>query len=104
MQRLLDATAPPTAVFAFSDEMAYGAIQVLRNRGLKPGIDVSVIGFDGHETSALLDLSTISVPFEEIGATTARKLMDDIDGLAAEDSGVTVLATTLIHRASTGRI
>jgi LacI family repressor for deo operon, udp, cdd, tsx, nupC, and nupG len=101
MERLLDADYPPTAVFAFSDEMAYGAIRVLRNRGLTPGRDVAVIGFDGHETSALLDLSTISVPFEEIGATTARKLMDEIDGVAAEDSGVTVLPTTLTPRAST---
>ena len=103
MQRLLDASKPPTAVFAFSDEMAYGAIRVLRDRGLTPGRDVSVVGFDGHETSALLDLSTISVPFEEIGATTARKLMDEISGLTPDDSGVTVLDTTLTRRSSTGR-
>lgn len=101
MEKLLEDDCPPTAVFAFSDEMAYGAIRVLRDRGLTPGRDVAVIGFDGHETSALLDLSTISVPFEQIGATTARRLMDDIDGIAAEDSGVTVLPTTLTIRAST---
>lgn len=101
MKRLLDADQPPTAVFAFSDEMAYGAIRELRSRGLTPGRDVAVIGFDGHETSALLDLSTISVPFEEIGAATARKLMDEIDGLAPEDSGVTVLPTALTVREST---
>jgi LacI family repressor for deo operon, udp, cdd, tsx, nupC, and nupG len=104
MKALLDAAIPPTAVFAFSDEMAYGAIRVLRDRGLTPGRDVSIIGFDGHETSELLDLSTISVPFEEIGATTARRLLNEINGHSVEDSVVTVLDTALIHRKSTSRL
>lgn len=101
MARLLDAEVPPTAVFAFSDEMAYGAIRVMRERGLTPGRDIAIIGFDGHETSALLDLSTISVPFEEIGATTVRKLMNEIEGLPPEPSGATVLPIELTVRSST---
>lgn len=101
MQRLLRADHPPTAVFAFSDEMAYGAIRTLRDRGLTPGRDVAVIGFDGHETSALIDLSTVSVPFEEIGAMTARKLLDEIEGLSPHPPGVTVFPTELTVRAST---
>lgn len=104
MDALLDAVDPPSAVVSFSDEMAYGAILAMRRRGLTPGRDVSIIGFDGHETSKLVDLSTIAVPFEEIGATTARKLIDEIEGRASEDSGVTVLPTTLEHRSSTGRL
>lgn len=102
MSILLESTErPPTGVFAFSDEMAYGAIRVMRERGLAPGRDIAMIGFDGHETSSLLDLSTISVPFEEIGATTARKLLDEIEGVAVGASGVTVLPTELTVRAST---
>ncbi|ANP73575.1 LacI family DNA-binding transcriptional regulator [Cryobacterium arcticum] len=104
MQRLLDAADPPTAVVAFSDEMAYGAIRALRDRGLTPGRDVSIIGFDGHETSALLDLSTINVPFEDIGALAARKLLDEIHGLEADNSGVTILETVLTARSSTGTL
>lgn len=101
MRSLLASPIRPTAVFAFSDEMAYGAIQALRERGLQPGRDVAIIGFDGHETSSLLELSTISVPFEEIGAMTARKLMDQIEGVTSAEPSATVFPTTLVARAST---
>ncbi|WP_022884388.1 LacI family DNA-binding transcriptional regulator [Glaciibacter superstes] len=101
MAQLLDGDRPPTAVFAFSDEMAYGAIRTMRERGLAPGSDVAVIGFDGHETSSLLDLTTITVPFEEIGATTARKLLEEIEGRSGETADVTVLPTQLTVRSST---
>ncbi|PZU37832.1 MAG: LacI family transcriptional regulator [Microbacterium sp.] len=103
MEQLLDADAPPSAVFAFSDEMAYGALRVLRDRDLIPGRDVAIIGFDGHETSALLELSTISVPFEEIGAATARRLIAEISGVGMNPAGATVLPTELTVRASTRR-
>ena len=38
---LLDLAAPPTGVFAMSDEMAFGVLQALRERGLTPGRDLS---------------------------------------------------------------
>lgn len=100
MARLLDVDEPPTAVFAFSDEMAYGAIRVMTERGLRPGRDVAIIGYDGHEMSELLDLSTISVPFEEIGATAARSLLEDIHG-RTQRPGTTMLPTQLIARGTT---
>lgn len=78
MARLLDVDEPPTAVFAFSDEMAYGAIQAMHAKGLHPGADVALVGYDGHDLSAVLELSTVSVPFEEIGATVARQLLDRV--------------------------
>lgn len=100
MARLLDVEEPPTAVFSFSDEMAYGAIRTMHERGLRPGRDVAIIGYDGHEMSELLDLSTISVPFEEIGATAARKLLGDIQGLTDQPS-TTLLPTHLVVRGTT---
>lgn len=103
MEALLDLDDPPTAVFSFSDEMAYGAIQTLKKRNLVPGRDLSIIGYDGHEMSALLDLSTVSVPFELIGATAARKLLDDIRD-AGHNKTATVLPTELTLRGSTGPI
>jgi len=70
---------PPTAVFAMSDEMAFGASRALRRHGLQPGRDVSVAGFDGHEMADLLDLTTVCQPAEEIGALAARCLLDLLD-------------------------
>ena len=100
MTQLLAAERPPTAIFAFSDEMAFGAIQTLRSSGLRPGADVAIIGFDGHDLSGLLDLSTMSQPLELIGATAARNLLADLANPTREPTA-TVLPTELIPRGST---
>lgn len=101
MRRLLDVQNPPSAVFAFSDEMAFGAIQELKSRGLRPGADVAIIGFDGHDMSELMDLSTVKQPLELIGSTAARNLLADLRDPTRERTAV-VLPTELVPRASTG--
>lgn len=100
MRRLLDVQNPPTAVFAFSDEMAFGAIQELKSRGLRPGADVAIIGFDGHDMSELMDLSTVKQPLELIGSTAARNLLADLRDPTRERTAI-VLPTELVPRAST---
>jgi DNA-binding LacI/PurR family transcriptional regulator len=75
MAALLDLDEPPTAVFAMSDEMAFGALMELRRRGLRAGVDVSVIGVDDHEVSRVLDLSTIRQDVASQGAAAARALV-----------------------------
>ncbi|UUL75628.1 LacI family transcriptional regulator [Pseudarthrobacter sp. Fe7] len=102
MVRLLDAEQAPTAVFAFSDEMAFGALQAMRRRGLRPGYDIAIVGFDGHDMSGLLDLSTVSQPLELIGATAARNLLADMNDPSRERKAV-VLPTELVPRGSTVR-
>ncbi len=99
MTRLLELDEPPTAVFAFSDEMAYGAIQALRADGLHPGADVALVGYDGHELSAALELSTVSVPFEQIGATAAGQLLERIQQPDMPDVR-TIVPTELVARLS----
>ena len=76
MTTLLAQHAPPTAVFAMSDEMAYGALRALHRHHLRAGRDVSVVGFDGHEMSELLDLTTVWQPAEELGTAAARCLLE----------------------------
>ncbi|MFT4216409.1 MAG: LacI family DNA-binding transcriptional regulator [Micropruina sp.] len=99
MTLLMELAEPPTAVFAFSDEMAYGAIQALRAKGLQAGTDVALIGYDGHDLSAALDLSTVSVPFEEIGSTLARQLLARIQQPSLPDARE-LLPTQLVTRFS----
>ncbi|PZQ91816.1 MAG: LacI family transcriptional regulator [Leifsonia xyli] len=101
MERLLAVDRPPSAVVCFSDEMAYGAIRVMKEHGVSPGADIAIIGYDGHDMSSLLDLSTISVPFEQIGATAARKLLNDIRGTQVENPDTTVFPTELVVRGTT---
>ena len=72
---LLELPCGPTAVFAESDEMAYGAIRAIRRHGLRVPQDVAVIGFDDHASAELLDLSTVRQPvFEQAEDLTARVL------------------------------
>ncbi len=53
-RRLLDEPDPPTAIFAFNDNTAIGALRVARERGLRVPEDLSVVGFDDSEQSAIV--------------------------------------------------
>ena len=59
MRRLLALPDRPTAVFAYSDELAFAAILCARASGLRVPEDLSVVGVDGHPLGDLLDVSTV---------------------------------------------
>jgi LacI family transcriptional regulator, repressor for deo operon, udp, cdd, tsx, nupC, and nupG len=102
MEELLARRELPTAIFAESDEMALGALQVLRRSGLAVPGRVSLIGFDDHEMAPAGDLTTIAQPVREQGELAARLLLGMLDengGGRAED---VVLPTRLVVRGTTG--
>jgi LacI family repressor for deo operon, udp, cdd, tsx, nupC, and nupG len=99
MDRLLAAPEPPTAVFAIADEMAVGAWETARRRGLRVPDDVSIVGFDDHEMAAPLALTTVRQPVADIGAAAARLLVDGLAGPVAP--GHVVLPTELVVRGTT---
>jgi DNA-binding LacI/PurR family transcriptional regulator len=99
MCRLLERPQRPTAVFAESDEMAYGAIMAIRRSGLRVPEDIAVIGFDDHATAELMDLTTIRQPVGQQGAVLAQELLDSLSGAA--DPSDLVLETELVVRGST---
>lgn len=101
MAQLLSLPEPPSAVFAESDEMAFGALRTLRRMSLLCPGDVSVIGFDDHEIAHLMDLTTIGQPVVEQGAILARQVLNALSGTDQQPSEV-VLPTRLIVRGSTG--
>jgi len=76
MHRLLTSPTPPTAVFACSDEMAIGAIQVARDAGLRVPEDLSVIGIDDHDISAYVGLTTIRQDVIGHGERVAQLLLE----------------------------
>lgn len=103
MTNLLTLPQPPTAVFAMSDEMAFGALRALSLHGLVAGRDISIIGIDGHDVSAHLDLTTVVQPVEDLGRIAAESLLAEIS--AAEGSplpGIVRVPTQLRVRGSTG--
>jgi LacI family repressor for deo operon, udp, cdd, tsx, nupC, and nupG len=78
MSALLALPQRPTAVLCMSDEMAYGAMRALRNHGLQPGLDISLVGIDGHDMSEYLDLTTVVQPVADLGRIAAESLLEQI--------------------------
>ncbi|MBX3070438.1 MAG: LacI family DNA-binding transcriptional regulator [Thermomicrobiales bacterium] len=74
--RMLSLPDPPTAIFAASDDMAFGALHAAHDRGLRVPEDLAVVGFDdiplAHQLTPLL--TTIRAPLDEMGVRAARLL------------------------------
>ncbi|MDR1807660.1 MAG: LacI family transcriptional regulator [Propionibacteriaceae bacterium] len=100
---LLDRRPDLTAVFAASDEMAMGALRTVRERGLEPGRDVSVIGFDGHTLGSVLGLTTIAQSAHDQGSRAAEYLLDVLAG-APDNAPTALFPTELVVRQSTGPV
>ena len=81
MEQLLQTVPGLTAVFAFSDIMAIGAIRALRDHGLRVPEDVSVCGFDGIELAAYLAprLTTIRQPADRMASRGVTMLVHCIE-------------------------
>ena len=78
MAALLDLPDPPTAVFCFNDRVAIGAYEALAARGLSVPQDVSVVGFDNDDLSALLQppLTTVVLPHDEMARWAVARLLE----------------------------
>lgn len=79
-ERLLDRDDPPTAIFALSDEMAFGVLHAAADRGIRVPHDLSVIGVDDHDVAAVLGLSTIHQDVDQHGAGAARMMVAALAG------------------------
>lgn len=99
---LLDLAHPPTAIFAGSDQQAFGVYEAARKRGLRVPQDLSVVGFDDLPVSQWSSppLTTVRQPLGEIGRVAAEMLGTLIEGLTLS-SRQRELATELVVRAST---
>ena len=79
-QTLLGAAQPFTALFAFNDISAIGAIGALREAGKRVSEDVSVIGFDDVDAAAFHNppLTTVRQPLKKMGHLAADILLKKI--------------------------
>ena len=69
---ILDGKRPVTAIFAGTDELAFGVWEGLRQRSLEVPRDISLIGFDNHSGAHKLpQLTSVSVDAEEVGKQLA---------------------------------
>ncbi|WP_226781308.1 LacI family DNA-binding transcriptional regulator [Oceaniglobus trochenteri] len=101
---LLDAGDPPTALVCYNDLMAFGAMLAMIRRGLTPGKDIAVTGFDDIPESVLWtpSLTTISIDAENIGRMAARALLARIENPDQPPERM-IVAPRLIARESSAR-
>lgn len=96
-----------TALFAFNDVSAIGAIRALEEMGLRVPADVSVLGFDDIYAAAFHNpaLTTIRQPLFEMGSLAARTLLERlVDGKNHDFAASLSVEPTLIVRQSTARV
>jgi LacI family transcriptional regulator len=81
IEPLLRAEPPLTAVICSNDKMAVGALKMLNQLGVKVPQDLSLIGFDDAEESAIVSpaLTTFRQPVFEIGLKAAELLLQQIE-------------------------
>lgn len=105
MRKLLAANEPFTALFAFNDISAIGAISALREAGLRVPDDVSVVGFDDIQSAAFQNppLTTVRQPLRKMGKTAAEVLLRRIANNASVSSPITI-QPELVVRGTTGPV
>lgn len=88
--RFLDLPRPPTALVAANDALALGCYAELTDRGLRPGADVAVTGFDDSPSASVVvpGLTSVRQPVQRI-AERVLELLDDVmaRGVTTEGPG-----------------
>ncbi|MCB0908865.1 MAG: LacI family DNA-binding transcriptional regulator [Nocardioidaceae bacterium] len=98
--QLLSLREPPTAVFAYSDEIAIAARLTLQRSHVSIPERISILGVDDHPMAELHDLTTIRQPVQAQGELAAHLMLDLLHGREVADRDV-VLPTELVLRRTT---
>lgn len=103
-RELLATRKPFTALFAFNDTSAIGAVRAFRNAGLRIPEDVSVVGFDDIQAAAYLipRLTTVRQPLRQMGEMAAKQLLMRISNGKEKSPYLISLSPELVVRESTG--
>ena len=104
MQTLIGLGEWPTAVLAYNDMTALGALAAIREAGLRVPEDISVAGFDDLFFAAYTrpSLTTMRQPMRAMGETAVEVLLDLLRGDKSERA--VKLPAELVVRGSTGRV
>lgn len=105
-RKLLSVGRPFTALFAFNDISAMGAIRALREAKLLVPSPVSVVGFDDIQSAAYQNpaLTTVRQPLREMGRIAAETLLGRIRSSESRSGGEIIVEPELIVRETTCRV
>jgi DNA-binding LacI/PurR family transcriptional regulator len=101
-EKLLALSDPPTAIFAFNDRMAMGAIWRLKSAGLRVPEDVALVGFDDIPAAADFSppLTTVRHSGAQVGQVAAQMLFKLINGEPIESPEVVLPAEFIVRQSS----
>jgi LacI family transcriptional regulator len=73
-QRLMELPQPPDGIFGVNDQVAIGAMYVVREKGFQVPTQVAIVGFDDSPISAYISppLTTVKRPGKQIGSEASR--------------------------------
>ena len=93
----------PTAVLAYNDVMAMGALHAIRAHHLRVPQDISIVGFDDIAMAAHTNppLTTVDQPTYRMGKLAMQMLRQLMQGQAVSGDGYTLVESPLIVREST---
>jgi DNA-binding LacI/PurR family transcriptional regulator len=94
----------PTAIMAYNDILAIGALQAIHAHHMSVPQEISVVGFDDIAMAAHTNppLTTIDQPKNHLGKLAMRMLRQMIQGEAIQGKGYTLVESPLVVRESTG--
>lgn len=102
-EQLIRANASFDALFAFTDTLAIGAMNYLREQGISIPEEVAIASFSGTILSTIVypQLTTVEQPLEEMGEAAARLMLEKINDPSAANRTI-VLDAKIRVRGSTG--
>lgn len=94
-----------TALFAYNDIAAIGAIWAIREAGLRVPEDVSVVGFDDIPAAAFANpgLTTVRQPLLRMGEIAARTLIEEIEGRSKHVSEIAIEPEFVVRHSTAPR-
>lgn len=104
MKKLLASREPFSALFAFNDISAMGAIRALRESALRVPEDVSVVGFDDIQSAAFQNpgLTTVRQPLRKMGELAAETVLRRIQRPELNSPKYVTVEPELVVRETTG--
>jgi LacI family transcriptional regulator len=102
-KQLLATGKPFTALFAYNDISAIGAIRALQEQGLRVPQDVSVMGFDDIPGAAFHfpSLTTVRQPLNRMGEVAAQSLLERIEGKKEYPSEIAIEPELVVRESTT---
>ena len=104
-KQLLERHVPFTALFAYNDISALGAIRAFQEAGVRVPQDISVVGFDDIQGAAYNtpSLTTVRQPLTRMGAIAAQTLLERIEDNKEEPREIAIQPELMIRESTTRR-